>query len=150
MNYLNRFYKTATAARYFTLSLSAALMLTAVGCGPPANEFPTAPTKGIVTYKGAPVPTGTVMLTPVGNGPPATGNLAEDGTFVLKSYGEDDGAVIGEHGVTITALEMGSGLPEDIASEPKQLIPQQYGNANKSGLTATITEGDNMLEFHLE
>lgn len=150
MTVLNYFSVRAATAHCFTASVSVALMLASVGCGPPANEFPTAPARGIVTYDGAPVPMGTVMLTPTGNGPPATGNIAEDGTFVLKTYGEDDGAVLGDHGVTITALDIGDGSPEDINSAPKELVPPKYGNANTSGLSATIVEGENTLEFRLE
>ncbi|WP_166827117.1 hypothetical protein [Thalassoroseus pseudoceratinae] len=110
----------------------------------------TSTVSGTITYDGKPVTTGTVMFTPVGGGPPATGQIQQDGTYNLKTYEEGDGAVLGEHKVTIVALDMGSGLPEEAASEPRALIPDKYGRDTTSGLTATVTDGENTIDFPLE
>lgn len=67
----------------------------------------------------------------------------------MKTYDDGDGAAIGSHSVTITALDEGSGLPEEAASEPKLLIPRKFGNAKTSGLTATVNSGDNTVDFAL-
>ena len=125
------------------------LVLGVAGCGSSSDQMATSSVKGTVTYDGKPVSTGTVMFTPTGGGPPATGQIQPDGTYELKTYEEGDGAVLGEHKVTIIALDMGSGLPEDTAAEPKALIPDKYGRDTTSGLTATVTDGENTIDFPL-
>ncbi len=128
----------------------AVLVVAVAGCGGSDDKMETSSVTGTVTYEGKPVTTGTVMFTPVGGGPPATGQIQEDGTYELRTYEDGDGAVIGEHKVTITALDMGSGLPEDMAAEPKPLVPEKYGRDKTSGLTATIASGENTVDFPLE
>ena len=71
------------------------------GCG--RNDgLITAPVMGKVTYRGKPLPNGTVMFVP-GEGPAATGEISRDGSYRL-STGSLDGAVLGNHKVSITAL----------------------------------------------
>jgi hypothetical protein len=65
-----------------------------------------APVRGTVTVDGQPLAEGRVMFTPVGkgelnSGKPAYGRIQSDGSFVLYTYGDDDGAIVGEHGVTV-------------------------------------------------
>lgn len=111
----------------------------------------TAPVVGKVTYRGKPVPTGTVMFTPE-EGPAATGNIAPDGTYRLTTYREGDGAVIGRHKVTITALQdMGNVLPEQRSPTPPPLVPVKYLSAETSGLTAEVKPNvTNTIDFHLK
>jgi hypothetical protein len=68
------------------------------GCG---HEFPIAPTRGVVTLKGQPVTAGRVVLLPVGGGKHALGTIGPEGAFVLSSYGEGDGAQVGENHVLV-------------------------------------------------
>lgn len=135
---------------YFRRIAVAVLVVAVAGCGSSDDQMETSSVTGTVTYDGKPVATGTVMFTPVGGGPPATGQIQEDGTYQLRTYEEGDGAVFGEHKVTITALDMGSGLPEDMATEPKPLVPEKYGRDTTSGLTATVASGENTIDFPLE
>ncbi|MCG6155034.1 hypothetical protein [Rubinisphaera margarita] len=132
-------------------SVSLAVILTGlVGCESSSDLAQTARVQGTVSYQGKPVTTGTVMFIPVGGGPPATGQIQPDGSYVMKTYFSADGAVLGEHKVTITALDMGTGLPEDEATEPKALIPEKYSRDATSGLTATVGDDENEIDFPLE
>lgn len=120
------------------------------GCGGGGGEFATVPVRGKVSYKSAPVPTGTIMFIPE-KGPAATGQIQKDGTYVLTSYDEGDGAVLGAHKVMITAVEdMANVLPEQQTGLPKSLIPIKYSNDFTSGLTAQVTDQDNVIDFDLE
>ena len=123
-------------------------VLAFVGCGGPGSKYKTAPVKGKVTYKSAPVPNGTVMFIPEA-GPTATGQIQKDGTFVMTTD-EADGAVLGTHKVVITALEdMANVLPEQQSGLPKSIIPSKYSNDMSSGLTAQVADQDNVINFDL-
>jgi hypothetical protein len=72
-----------------------------------------------VTIDGRPFATGKVMFSPMAKsgevnvGKPGFGRLDADGRFVLSTYADDDGAVVGEHSVTIinTADSSAAGVP---------------------------------------
>ncbi len=131
----------------YGFSLVASLTL-AVGCGPKGDRA-TAPVKGQITYNGEPLPTGTVMFVPE-QGPAATGEIRPDGTYSLGTYGTNDGAVLGNHKVSITAIaDMGDMLPEAQSPTPPPLIPQKYLSHESSGLVAEVKSGTNELNFDL-
>lgn len=73
------------------------------------SDFDVAKTTGKVVCEGEPITLGTVTFTPVGEGDllgkPAVGNVQPDGRFVLSTYGDGDGAVIGKHRVNYFAPE---------------------------------------------
>ena len=60
-----------------------------------------------------------VMFTPIaesGNtnaGKPGFGMLNDDGTYRLSSYGEDDGAVVGKHWVSVIRTRLPTGDTPD-------------------------------------
>ncbi|QDV10523.1 hypothetical protein CA51_03720 [Rosistilla oblonga] len=132
-----------------SIAIASALLLSTAGCGPTGKRIATAPVKGKVTYKGAPVTTGTVMFIPTTGGPPATAEIQPDGTYSLKTYDPGDGAVLGDHTVAVTAMDLPAGTPEDPVAAPTMLVPAEFGNPSTSGLTATVVEGDNALDFNL-
>jgi hypothetical protein len=118
------------------------------GCAP-KGDLTTAPVSGKITYKGQPVPTGTIMFVP-GEGPAATGEIAKDGSYTLSTYSNGDGAVLGAHKVSITALQnVGAGLPEQKSGTPPSLIPKKYISDMTSGLTAEVKQTDNVVNFDL-
>jgi hypothetical protein len=107
-----------------------------------------APVHGKVTYKGKPLPNGTVMFVP-GEGPAAYGEISTDGSFRLKTN-DSDGAVLGNHKVSITALaDIGTALPEQRSPTPPSLVPAKYLDHERSGLTAEVKRGDNRVDFEL-
>ncbi len=139
--------------RWAVLLVAASLL---AGCGGNGNRPRTAKVTGRVTYEGKAIPTGSLLFVPEGGGPSAQGNIAEDGTYTLGTFKETDGAVLGNFKVIITAwtrAEGGSGLPEDAGkgnAAPVSLIPEIYGDMEKSGLTATVKEEANQIDFNLE
>jgi hypothetical protein len=79
-----------------------------VGCS--KSPYELAEVTGKVSIDGQPFSEGKVMFAPVAKsgeinaGRPAFGKLTPDGTFTLGTYGPGDGAVIGEHWVTVIRL----------------------------------------------
>lgn len=132
------------------LSLTLTLALaTCLGCSP-SGDRATAPVTGKVSYKGKTLNQGTVMFVPDDGGPAATGEINADGEYTLGTYGTSDGAVLGKHKVSITALEdMAGALPEQRSGTPKPLVPQKYLNHEKSGLTFEVKDDDNVADFEL-
>lgn len=72
----------------------------AIGCN---NQPPVAPVRGVVTMDGKPLPGGRVMFSPIASGEnkvvgqSALGHIQPDGSFVLTTFEEGDGAVVGSH-----------------------------------------------------
>jgi hypothetical protein len=106
------------------------------GCGGKNSDQKIAPVRGKVTYKGKPVPAGTIKFEPEGPGPSATGEIQRDGTYVLTTHKEGDGAVLGPHKVTITA--------------PAFPIPATYADSTTSGLKTLVEDLSNELNFTLK
>lgn len=134
--------------------LGTLLLVLCAGCGR-SDRLPTAYVNGTVTFEGAPVPTGSLLFVPEGGGPAAQGNISKDGSYTLGTYTTSDGAILGRFQVMITAFAQpkgGSGLPEDMMNsntESLSLIPEIYGDLEKSGLTATVDGGSNTIDFNL-
>lgn len=143
------------SARTLIALASVVLVLTIPGCGG-SGRLPTAPVSGTVTFESAPLPSGSLLFVPEGGGPSAQGNINADGTYTLGTYTTNDGAILGRFKVMITAFTQptgGPGLPEDAIkgdAAPISLIPEIYGDLEKSGLTATVEKGRNTIDFDLE
>lgn len=159
---------------FFALTLvSVALwFFTAVGCGgKPQRSSELVPAGGVVTMDGQPVAGAAVTFHPasgVGGGPPqrdlkpaARAKTDAEGRFRLWTFEEGDGAVPGEHVVTINKVEI-TASQEDPDAEgydaaraaaeppPKYIVPEKYGNPNTSGLTETVSpDGPNDFRFDL-
>lgn len=119
-----------------------------VGCGGPTGNFSVASTRGTVTTDdGTVVEIGKIKLTPIPEDPsskagkPAFGRI-KDGQFVLSTYGNGDGAVIGKHQVLL--LEGRQPDEEDDA-------PSKSGKHNcqiaPESQTVEIVAGENVLEL---
>lgn len=102
------------------------------------------PVSGTVTYKGKALEFGSVMFQPA-QGQPAKGSIQADGTFVMSTFREGDGATVGRNRVRISCYE--SQAPK-VVSEGEQslgklLIPSKYTIYDQSGLVVDIKESDN-------
>ncbi len=94
------------ASKLLVVALTASLLVPCGGCGSGEVALaPMAPAKGRVTYKGKPLTVGTVRFEPEGRGRMASGKLQSDGTFVLSTLKDGDGAAIGHHRVYITEVD---------------------------------------------
>jgi hypothetical protein len=110
-------------------SLSACLALILViataiaGCS--RTNYELAPVDGTVTIDGRPLTNARIMFAPVAKGgaieagKPAVGRLGADGSFTLTTYRDNDGAVVGEHWVTIIRTAPNpEGGGKNIAGDP--------------------------------
>ena len=75
------------------------------GATPVALNASVVPVKGKISHRGKPVTKGQIVLEPTDGGRDAKGEIQPDGTFVLSTFGDDDGALIGVHHVAITGAD---------------------------------------------
>jgi hypothetical protein len=90
--------------RVFLVVFFVGLALAAAGCG----SSRLAEVKGKVTCHGKPVPDAFITFNPVPGsetdreaGKPATGSTDAEGNYLLSTYKEYDGALIGKHEITV-------------------------------------------------
>jgi hypothetical protein len=124
-----------------------------IGCSK-KGEHTTAKVHGKVTFNGQPMKFGSLLFVPEGNFPSAQGIIQSNGTYSMGTYDTADGAVIGKHKVMITAHSINANvLPEDAVKGSDgsvvSVIPERYGDLEKSGLTADVSEDDNTVNFDL-
>lgn len=116
------------------------------GCG--RAPFPVAPVHGRVTIDGQPLASGKVLFAPIAQddrleaGKWAMGTVQPDGTFVLSTYGENDGAIVGDHWATVVSSPGGTA-----ATTPKfnrVRIPRRIsvvaGQDNEVSISLTAAE----------
>jgi hypothetical protein len=131
------------------LSFRATVLLTLGCCLAGCSEvpFPLAKASGICNCEGQPMSGGLLILSPIHDpathgdtrlvGKPAQGLIQPDGTFVLSTYEDSDGAVIGPHSVY---LNLGV-LEDDDPEPPCKFAPED--------LVIEIKPGNNQLEINL-
>ena len=97
------------------------LLATCVACVGCSNQPEVAPVRGVVMMDGKPLPGGRIMFEPIASGDnkvigkSAFGEIESDGTFVLMTYEEGDGALVGSHHPVV----MGDRQEEDPELNPK-------------------------------
>jgi hypothetical protein len=111
--------------------------------------------KGKITYKGKPVPNGTINFLPDdGTKPSATGEIQPDGSYELKTFlanKPSNGAVIGKHKVVIVAMmDMANALPEQRTPLPPPIVPMKYTSPATSDLAANVENKENTIDFDLQ
>lgn len=98
------------------------------------------------------------MFMPVGGGKPAYGVTDAAGRFNLTTYETGDGALVGDHQVTITKKEVSGvivtedGVSGGIAPEgiqEKWIIPERYSSPETSQLKQTVSPKMEPIEFKL-
>jgi hypothetical protein len=105
----------------FTLCVG--ILLGISGCGDSIKEFPCAEASGVVLCEGKPVRGAQVYFAPKMTGKtaevgkPGFSWTDEAGRFVLSTYGDGDGAVVGPHIVRVTT---GNEFPCDYVGEETQ------------------------------
>jgi hypothetical protein len=143
-----------------------------MGCGGGAARPELVPVSGTVLFKGEPVEGATVTFSNKDAPRSAQGVTDASGKFRLTSYDTNDGAVPGEHAVTITkaaAVEGPAQMTQENAMEmmkrntgamqagnlsdqkPAMVLPEKYADAKTSGETRTVAKGDaNDFKFDLQ
>jgi hypothetical protein len=135
--------------------VSATLVAAAIGCsGQYEDKFsrdrpPVFKTTGQVTWNGKPASGALVTLHSKSHNLAASGRTDANGAFTLTTWRLDDGAVAGEHAVSIVTIVVtghtNDGLPIEVND-----MPPKYQNPETSGLTAIINDvGSNILSFEV-
>ncbi|MEZ6132711.1 MAG: hypothetical protein R3C59_28930 [Planctomycetaceae bacterium] len=122
------------------------------GCGGKDPNLPeTVSVSGTVSFKGEKLTDGTVMFHPQGGtGHPATGEIGENGIFTLTTFDASDGAVVGNHIVTVQQFPRGAnpGFEEEAPGYVK--FPKKYTEVRTSDLLVEVKAGANTLNLELE
>jgi hypothetical protein len=110
---------------------------------------PVFKTTGTVTWNGAPAAGAVVTLHSESHNLAASGKTDDAGKFTLTTWRYGDGAVSGNHKVTISTWIVtgydGEGTPIETP-----VMPAKYENPDTSGLTAEVNDGGaNLLSFEV-
>lgn len=123
-----------------------AFAATLQGC---SDSFKLVPVSGQVTTEdGKPLDKIFVEFFPLSGGPKSMGETDSEGKFLLKTAEGQDGAVIGEHQVSLRDTGilgdkfMGrAGENVDMTKGRKPRIAAKYAQSDKSGLTYKVAAG---------
>ena len=142
------------------------LALSALGCDsePPSGPIPVHPVSGQVLSNGKPVPGALVIFhpeTPAASTPQPkpgeesprgaitpTGKTDSEGRFQLHTYVGDDGAPTGQYKVTVVLAgpsENRDFMAKNSAPVSTVTLPSKYADPERSGLSATVKPGDNVI-----
>ena len=111
---------------------------------------PSFPTTGIVTWNGEPATGALVTLQSLSHNLSASGRTDAKGEFALTTWRQGDGAVAGDHKVTIETIVV-AGYTSEGGLIEVNAMPPKYEKPETSGLTATISDkGKNVLSFAVE
>lgn len=139
-------------------------LLFLIGCGDGRPK--RVPVTGVVTLNGKPVEDAGVMFMSSNGGRPASGVTDADGRFKLTTFKQYDGAVLGQHVITVTkkkknykkvALPQEGGGSKGGLSGPGiilqrkvvWLLPKEYSSPKTSGLAATVESGMDPVNLEL-
>jgi hypothetical protein len=160
--HLTKTYRFQLAA-----ALAGMALVLAWGCGGDEGYGRRYPVSGTVIFKGAPVETGQINFAPTTKEGRAANGDIENGKYKLTTVNPGDGALPGSYRVSIVSKfvdqdvlsktsrkEGGTARPQDImlagTKYAKNMIPAKYQLVDTSGLTATVKEGPNAIDFDLK
>jgi tetratricopeptide (TPR) repeat protein len=107
------------------------------------------PAHGQAAYEGKPIPNARIILDPAWTEDPPFPRphalVKDDGSFVLGTYGKEDGAPPGEYRVSVQWLVQTQKIETEGNPLPRNLLPARYGNFATSGLSVQIQQGENLL-----
>jgi hypothetical protein len=107
------------------------------------------PAHGQALFAGKPIPSASVQFDPVWTKDPSfprpRATVRDDGSFVVGTYGQDDGAPPGEYRVAVQWLVKAEKTEAEGGALPRNVLPPKYGKFETSGLTVTIDERENTL-----
>lgn len=149
-----------STARHRSCGLVHALAATlgaALGCG--GSGPAVTPVAGVVTMGGEPVVDAAVMFLPVQGGRPAEDVTDAEGRFRLTTFRRGDGALLGEHRVSVTAFNQAPAVVDDEGREQyvpaggrelEWLVPERYADATRSGIQIRVERGMDEVRIDLE
>lgn len=118
-------------------------------CGCPSNGN-IGWVEGVVKLDGVPVGNATVIFHPASDARESVGTTDENGYYELRYTRNVDGAVVGQHKVTISSEVTAGGYGvEDKVEAQAETIPKKYRDPKKTELTETVESGSNTINFDL-
>lgn len=137
--------------RLATLMLSFGVAALAMGCGGGGSteqvtmeKKPTVSAGGQVTYQGKPVKDAAVNFISIDGKTRSSGKTDAAGTFILSTFGAQDGAPPGKYKVIVAVSGVQEIEPGVLAPEPaggfKSPIPTKYANPATTDLLADVPE----------
>jgi hypothetical protein len=121
----------------------------------------TVSVRGRVTLDGKPLEGATVGFLPQGSGRPAMGTTDAAGQFTLTTFAPGDGALPGQHAVTVSKLKstgQRTGGPESLLSGPptpggpkvQWVVPAKYADPKTSGFMVEVQRGMEPVQLGLK
>lgn len=139
--------KRNNSAIILLCSIGISLLASVIGCSGNSGYPDTAPVRGVLIYKGKPLPDANVSFIPL-LGRPASATTNANGEFELTTFTEGDGAIPGEHQVIVEKLEQTTS--QDLYAQTKSAIPKKYAELRTTPLKLAIPpEGDLQLRIEL-
>jgi hypothetical protein len=142
-----------------------------LGCGGATDDEWSAkrpavhPVHGTVGYQGKPVAGAAIGFSTEDGKPGASAISNEKGEFTLTTFAAGDGAVVGNHKVTVSKYETtgedlsysdpsspnyGKDIPPEARGETKNLLPEKYASFQTSDLIVQVKEGNNEIPLDLK
>jgi len=122
------------------------------GCGKGENLPEVAPVTGKVMIGGEPLASAMVTFHPAGDGNKGMASTEVDGSYVLNTYGTKDGAVVGQHTVTVERyLPPMPTQPGGRIPSARSTVPRKYNRPETSPLKFEVKSGtNNVIDLPLE
>jgi hypothetical protein len=119
-----------------------------VGCSGDAGNPKVAPVTGTVTYQGKPVGGATVSFIKEGESRSSVGVTDSQGRFQLSTFGNNDGAVIGDNVVTIAKkIASTAAPPATPQTDPMEMMKRMRAESEKP---AEKVKTDELPEKYLD
>lgn len=137
------------------LGLGVAALTALVLWGCQRSPAPLTPVSGKVSFRGFPLPGGTIVFTPDSTqgaaGPIAVGQIAQDGSYHLYT-GDNLGAAAGKYRITVISLSPTPGqYPGQIFNAPVSYLPEKYRDPELAQLPCEIKANKpNTIDLRLD
>ena len=136
----------------FSSMLLCVVGISVLGCG--RSDIPELGTvSGVVTLNNEPLPNAIVNFSPTAAGRPSTAETDSEGKYSLLYLTDVDGAVVGEHSVTVEKIisEEEDNMSDDPADlEPGQELPKQLpASASDGSILKDVAAGHNEIDIQL-
>jgi hypothetical protein len=135
----------------FRVACCVVALSTLFGCN--QSPYKLAPVRGTVAIDGRPMTHGKVMFAPVAkqgelnSGKPAFGIIDAEGHFTLSTYGDQDGAVVGEHSATV--INVPTSTPSATTQTPVAQNVPNFRRVLVPGKFTVVAGQDNQFDIRL-
>ncbi len=139
---------------------SVVLLVGLLGCSGGAKQAATGKVSGKVTYQEKPVEAGSVTFVPIAEGAsadtgvatkPAGGAVKSDGSYVLTTYQDGDGAIVGRHKITFfpAAAQAAEASGGEAGKHDEAPAASSYRGLMPKEAEVEVKEGTNEINIEL-